>query len=180
MLIYKITNLITNEVYIGQTTRTLEIRKSEHLNRARQGKRKHKLYEAIRQYGEDAFKFETIVTVLDENFISEIEASLISEYNSFENGYNSCGYTPSLSKETKTKISNSTTGLTRVMPKGKSHRMSKRYLVRFPDGSEQIVYGWKAFCRDNSLNEGCFAKTLTGQDYTYHHKGFVLLQKFND
>lgn len=180
MLIYKITNVLTNEVYIGQTTRTLAIRKAEHLARARQGKRKHKLYEALREYGEGAFKFEEIVSVLDSNFISELESTIITEYNSFEFGYNSCGYTPTLTKETRTKISHSITGLTRVMPKGSKHKRSKRYLVRFPDGTERVVAGWKAFCREHSLNEGCFSKTLTGQDYTHHHKGFVLLQKFND
>ena len=35
--IYKVTNTITNEVYIGATTKSLEKRKSDHIQKASEG-----------------------------------------------------------------------------------------------------------------------------------------------
>lgn len=58
--IYKITNLINNKIYIGQTKHTIEQRFKSHVKQAKANiKSDHSiLHEAIRKYGEENFKTE--------------------------------------------------------------------------------------------------------------------------
>ena len=93
MVIYKITNIINNKVYIGQTKNIAEERYKGHLARLRNGC-KGKLYNAMRKYGVENFLLETIDTV-DENSenpekeLNEKEIYWINYYNSTgKNGYN--------------------------------------------------------------------------------------------
>lgn len=81
--IYKITNLINNKVYIGQTSRTIATRWSQHKNSSLTVDTH--LYRAMRKYGIENFIIEPIEeTVL----LNEREIYWISYYNSFEKGYN--------------------------------------------------------------------------------------------
>ena len=59
MIIYKLTNLINNKVYIGLTTKTLAQRLSQHHYDSRHGVDRP-LYRAMRKYGEDKFSAEII------------------------------------------------------------------------------------------------------------------------
>lgn len=87
MIIYKITNKVNGKIYIGQTTKTLEKRKSQHLTRAKQGVQTH-LCQAIRKYGEKNFNFEVICRVFDKTVLNDLEIYFISYYDSIHNGYN--------------------------------------------------------------------------------------------
>jgi len=87
MIIYKITNLVNGKVYIGQTTKSLEKRKCQHLKKARQGAQTH-LYQAIRKYGEENFNFEIICRAFDKETLNELETHYIELYDSIHSGYN--------------------------------------------------------------------------------------------
>ena len=87
MIIYKITNTVNGKVYIGQTTRSLNKRKAEHLAHAQNGVKTH-LYSAIRKYGEHNFIFEEICKANDKQTLNELEIYYINKYNSIECGYN--------------------------------------------------------------------------------------------
>lgn len=87
MLIYKITNKVNGKIYVGQTTRTLEQRKWQHLNNAKKGCRTH-LYNAIRKYGEENFIFEKICDVANIDDLNTLERYYILKYESVKNGYN--------------------------------------------------------------------------------------------
>lgn len=82
--IYKITNLVNNKVYIGQST---DIERRWRNHRARYTTCNSILYQAIRKYGLENFSFE-IVEECGENFLNEREKYWVSYYNSFEEGYN--------------------------------------------------------------------------------------------
>lgn len=88
MLIYKITNLINNKVYIGLTTLMLSQRWKKHLQDCKNCSRP--LYKAMRKYGLDNFKIEQIDTTDDFTKLGELERKYIKEYNSTnqEFGYN--------------------------------------------------------------------------------------------
>ena len=60
MLIYKVTNIINNKVYIGQTVKTLSQRKSEHKHRFLYENSHNKFYNALKKYGWDNFTWEVI------------------------------------------------------------------------------------------------------------------------
>lgn len=81
-IIYKITNNKNNKVYIGITTRTLEVRWKEHLRQTSQ-----KIDIAIREIGKENFNIEEIERCSIDK-LDEREQFWISYYNSFDKGYN--------------------------------------------------------------------------------------------
>lgn len=87
MVVYKITNIITGKVYIGQTTRDFKLRVNQHLYAAKDGNGKL-LYRDMRKYGEENFKFEVIKEANSKEGLNEIEAFYITEYKKDFNSYN--------------------------------------------------------------------------------------------
>ena len=87
MLIYKITNKLNGKVYIGQTTKTLDIRRNGHIQAAKAGVNHH-LYNAMNKYGIDNFEFEEICKANSKSELNYLEAKYILEYDSVRNGYN--------------------------------------------------------------------------------------------
>lgn len=111
MIIYKITNLLNDKVYIGQTTQELKVRLSNH-----KCNRRSLISKALNKYGENNFKVEIIDTANSKEELDEKEIYWIRFYNCISpKGYNltfggegTVGY--HLSKETKEKISNANKG----------------------------------------------------------------------
>ena len=89
--IYKITNDITDEVYIGQTNKNGEERWKQHMQDARRGTKTTKLVKNFIRFGIENFSFEIIEEVRGFNsLILDIkETEYIRKYNSFKNGLNS-------------------------------------------------------------------------------------------
>lgn len=86
-IIYKAQNIFTNETYIGATTRSIDERKSSHVQQANK-KECHKFQEAIGTYGSDAFTWEQIDTATSTDELAKKEIQYVYEYNSILNGYN--------------------------------------------------------------------------------------------
>lgn len=88
-LIYKITNSITKEAYIGKTIRTLEIRLEEHKRDcAKYNGTTIPLYNAIKKYGWDVFNIEIIENDIPNDIIDKKEKYYISLYDTYNKGYN--------------------------------------------------------------------------------------------
>lgn len=87
-LVYKVTNQETGETYIGATTKSIEERKADHLQKANKGIGSY-FQEAIGTYGPNAFIWEQIDTANSINELAEKEKQYILKYNSNKNGYNS-------------------------------------------------------------------------------------------
>lgn len=90
--IYKITNQINNKMYIGKTM-NVHKRWTRHRNYPfsnQKGKQNEcpKLYGAIRKYGIENFKFETVSEYNSEEECCQAEIEFIKNFNSIENGYN--------------------------------------------------------------------------------------------
>lgn len=87
-IIYKAQNTITGECYIGATTKSIEERKTDHIQKA---KKKVGSYfqEAIGTYGPDAFTWEQIDTASSNDELAQKEINYILENNAVEDGYNS-------------------------------------------------------------------------------------------
>ena len=82
--IYKITNNISNKIYIGYTSKTVEHRFKQHCA----DNRKTILHDAIRGYGPDNFSVEAIYQSHDGEHTKNMEKIFIKEYDSIKNGYN--------------------------------------------------------------------------------------------
>jgi len=89
MYVYKLTNIIDGKSYIGQTTRTVEERVLEHFKyHLKPDRGCRKLSFAIKKYGVENFKIETIDTADSLEDLNNKEIYWIEYYNSMKNGYN--------------------------------------------------------------------------------------------
>lgn len=84
MIIYKVTSP-SNKIYIGLSTTSLEIRKSNHLRSAK--KSKLPFHRALNKY-KDAMIWEIIDTASTIEELKQKEIYYINKYDSFKNGYN--------------------------------------------------------------------------------------------
>lgn len=85
MFIYKITNIVNNRIYIGQTITTLAKRWSQHTTSTKNSP----MYNAFRKYGIENFKIEIICSALEPTYLNELEQYFIKYYNSMSpKGYN--------------------------------------------------------------------------------------------
>ena len=93
MLIYKITNLVNNKCYIGQTIKAPQDRWKEHQQHAfgtHPNDVNKALYRAIRKYGLENFTFEVVQDgIQTHEELDKAEIYWINHFNSFINGYNS-------------------------------------------------------------------------------------------
>ena len=86
-IIYKATCIETGHAYIGQTTKSLALRKQEHLQKARSGS-DTPFHQAIRDYIEDVFHWEVLAEGIPYAQLDEEEQSYINLLDTFDNGYN--------------------------------------------------------------------------------------------
>lgn len=106
--VYKITNLVSGKIYIGQTRHSLKQRWRHHLHAALNGKLNGKLQQAIVKHGKESFTIGSIESgIVSIEELNAREAYYIQVYDTFKNGYNMTtggdGYT--VSEDTKRKLS---------------------------------------------------------------------------
>ena len=87
MVIYKVTNMINGKMYIGQTRGSFEARMRRHQLDAEQGIGFY-FQCAIRHYGWENFKAESIAETDDPDELDRLEEYYIKLYNTTETGYN--------------------------------------------------------------------------------------------
>jgi len=105
--IYKITNLVNGKVYVGQTTKTIAKRWSQH-KAAAIGSRKNKqvISRAIEKYGESNFKIEEIYIARNQDVLDDNEKYFIRIFNcSNPIGYNTRPGGKGTTEETKQRMS---------------------------------------------------------------------------
>lgn len=90
MFIYKITNILDNKIYIGQTIRPIEDRFKRHILDAVNNVKDTHLARAIRKYGANNFTISEIDRATSQSELTEKEHYWINYYDSTspENGYN--------------------------------------------------------------------------------------------
>jgi group I intron endonuclease len=118
--IYKITNLINDKIYIGQTSRPIKKRLSAHINSANHGSG-YAIHKAIRKYGSENFDIQEIDFAESKEEMNEKERFYVTEHKSNDPrvGYNMTvggdGYTGTFfqTEETKKQISETMTGMKR-------------------------------------------------------------------
>jgi group I intron endonuclease len=136
-VIYKVTNIINQKVYIGQTIRRFDTRKKQHIMSATKGS-KVKFHLAISKYGADSFHWEVVCDCYDLKQLNIMEEFYIWKANSTDKsfGYNIKfgGNNCKLSEETKNKI--------RDKAKGRRHsEESKRKMSESRSGENHFRFG---------------------------------------
>jgi hypothetical protein len=115
MIIYKSTNTLNAKAYIGQTNRSLNKRKEEHIKAAlkmRDGK--NYFHWAIVEYGEESFKWEILVESKNQSELNELEKFFIKKYKTYDSKYGYNGSFGGQGEKRKKKLSE----LIRNWPKG--------------------------------------------------------------
>lgn len=87
MIIYKVTNLKNNKVYIGKTEQELKQRKWSHYQCARDNSETN-FHRALRNNSKESFKWEILKECTTTEELNKMEVQFISQYNSFQKGYN--------------------------------------------------------------------------------------------
>ena len=94
--IYKISNTQNDKIYIGQTTKSIDLRFRQHLAKAdyyvnRYGNNTYKyvhLYLAMNKYGKECFSIEQIDTAESQAELDQKETYWITFYDAVNTGYN--------------------------------------------------------------------------------------------
>lgn len=88
--VYRITNLINNKIYIGITTCSIKKRWNEHKHSYLKNKKSTHLYSALKKYGHENFKIESIKKCYSYNQLYRSEIFFIKKFNSNNRliGYN--------------------------------------------------------------------------------------------
>lgn len=110
MIIYKVTHINSGFVYIGQTTKTMSTRWSQHVSDSKKPERSKniKFLNALAKYGASAFIIEQIDSCSSIDELNVKEQFWIRYYNSLSpNGYNlnTGGLNRTVSEETRKKFS---------------------------------------------------------------------------
>jgi group I intron endonuclease len=87
MIIYKATNIINNKVYIGQTVKSLNRRRSQHESIANKGNGAY-FSSAIRKYGKENFEWEILCKTDSESKLNTLEKFYIACYKTLTELYN--------------------------------------------------------------------------------------------
>jgi group I intron endonuclease len=112
-IIYLIINIVNNKKYVGQTRQQLNKRWKYHITESRTFSDRP-LYRAINKYGIDNFKIR-IIEECNTDLLDERETYWIDSLETYRYGYNTTtgGEHPEHSEETRNKISESMTNLSR-------------------------------------------------------------------
>lgn len=86
-IIYKAQNEVTGECYIGATTKSIEERKQDHLQKANSG-HGQKFHDAISSTGASNFTWVQLDTASNPNELAEKETKYIYDFKAQEKGYN--------------------------------------------------------------------------------------------
>lgn len=188
-LIYKATNVITKQTYVGQTTQTLQQRKNAHLSDANIKKTSMYFHRALKKYGSDKFEWEVIVDNVPIHLLDDLEINCIAMEDAFTKGYNLCpggnsnrGWKASeatrknmskaqkgrtFTKEAMCKMSKAQTGT-------KSHKFKPWYMVK-PDGTKSEFYNItiKEYAKLNGFSYGNLIYRVRDQDGVAATKGFL-------
>lgn len=87
-ILYKVENKYNGMVYIGATTKALDDRKRDHIQKSNNNP-ENPFHEAISTFGQDSFIWEAIDTATTNNELAEKEVKYISEYAEISELYNS-------------------------------------------------------------------------------------------
>lgn len=152
MIIYKVTNLINDKTYIGQTIFSLKNRKLSHINKANNNK--HYFARALTKYGSNNFKWKIICICPNIETLNEQEQYYIAFYDSINNGYNltkggngTMGYRHTEKAKNKMSIthknmSDKTRQKIGIASKGRKHsEESKQKISKAIKGDKNPMYG---------------------------------------
>lgn len=183
--IYKITCIPTGKVYIGSAV-NLRKRQREHWASLRAGRhRSQYLQRAWNKYGESAFIFEIIESLMFTEDLLGREQYWLDQTRCYDPaiGYNSCqiaGVTTGLkpSDETRAKMSAAhiDKSHSEAHVQNQAESISSEWLIIAPDGRQLHIKNLSAFCREYGLDQGRMVRIANGQKKNRTHHGYTCIR----
>lgn len=187
-LVYVLWNKDNNKPYVGKTTRNLEIRLKQHNGEVQQ-RSKTCFHNALRKYGLDKFKTQTVRCPSDEKWaldwlenvlIEDLDAIRPMGYNIKPGGSGGSEKGRILTEEHKRKIGQANKGRKRPDVAGKNnpyygkfgskHPKAKAIILIHPDGTEEYFGSQIDACKKYDLHTGSITTVAKGR--RKHTKGF--------
>ena len=183
--VYKITNGITQAVYVGSTQTTIENRYNRHLKDLRANKH-HSIFlqRAWNKHG-DVFEIKVLEFVENDKLLAREQFYLDDRKNNYpqNKNYNMCWVAGNcsgrkLSEETRRKISKAQIGCKKSVEtkmrqsNSQALRIDKEYIFIDPNKNEYKTNNIRAFARFNHLCEACLWQL--SKKKVRHHKGWTL------
>jgi len=127
-VVYEAKNKINGKRYVGKTSRSLEVRREEHLKNSRSGSDLY-FHRALRKYKPETFEWRVLMSCKNEDDLNKSEricikmlkTKVLGGYNLTDGGEGAFGY--SHSAETKAKMSAAQKGRKHVRSKAYCHKM---------------------------------------------------------
>ena len=163
--IYKITNLVTKQVYIGSTVSKVSRRINAHKNQLRKNKHVNKHFQnSWNKYGEENFEFEILEYGLDTKVLHERENFYINLYQTRdrEKGFNKQMAPGEIWEPPVFDACRGDKIAQKFVPEG--------YIVTYPNNKEELIGNLCKFARDNNLNPKCLFDCVVGRQGS--HKGY--------
>lgn len=178
MRIYKITNIVTGNFYIGKTIRSLEQRFYHHKYAATKHKNKSHLLLSMNKYGHENFIIEQLCSASNEEELNILEIQFIENlkpyYNKAPGGKGGRQKGFYLTKEHKEKISNAMKGktLSEEHVNNASFARSKFWTFIDPNGNKIEIKNLSEYCRIHNLNQSHMVSVHNGKTGFRSHKGY--------
>lgn len=178
MYIYKITNIVNNKIYIGQTV-DFKRRVQQHILWANKMYKEYPLYLAMNEFGVDNFKFE-VLEECEDSFADELEKSLIQKLDSYNSdiGYNlNIGdIGEKFNDSTKRKMSETQLGEKNHQYNMRGHKsVSSKPLLCITTGEsfESVMLASEYF----NIGFSCIARVCRGERKSIHGLEFKYIEK---
>ncbi len=181
MKIYKITNIVTGNYYIGKTTRTLDKRFYCHKYAALKNTKKSHLHLAMNKYGHENFIIEEICSAANECELNLLEMeyiiNLLPYYNKAPGGKGGRFKGFNMTQDHKNKISIAMKGkkLTKDHIEKAAYNRSKIWEFIDPTGNRITIRNLSEFCRINKLNQSHMVSISIGRYGFKTHKGYRMV-----
>lgn len=175
LTIYKITCLVNQKVYIGQTSETIERRFARHMG-YQKNEHDTKFYRAIKKYGKDNFKIEAIDSAETQAELDQKEIYYINFYNSVKEGYNSKDSMGKCGGDTLTEHQN----IAEIKEKIRQSKLGDKNPMRIYGGlhgPRNGMYGKSG--KLNPFAKRCKAISIDGTDIKYFDTLTELKEYFN-
>ena len=150
MIIYKVTNLLNDKVYIGKTVSTLTKRRLNHYSSIKNKSSITNFHNALKKYPKNSFVWEVLDTAETIEELNILEIKYIDKFNSYKSGYNMTtggdgGITykkgTELYERTKHKLGNWKNGNPGSTPEAIKKRVETFKNVKWKSGKNHGNYG---------------------------------------
>jgi len=163
LIIYKITCLVNQKVYIGQTSEPIKKRFARHMGYQKDEK-DTKFYRAVRKYGKENFVIEVIDYAETQDELDQKELFYINSYDSVNKGYNSKASIGKCGGDTLSHHQN----ISEIKEKIRQSKMGDKNPMKIYGGLHGPRNGMYGKCgKLNPFSKKCKAISVDGKDIKY-------------